>query len=155
MGSQSQNRWNLQAIKPRLVLIRCLVCFSFEICSCDLWVCRTGGKNCEQLVLRGCKATCWELDLEAITYRAPALSWETRRGWGSGPRRWCSDPRKPKGKQTKGVRSCPPSWPLCSSTSPSLSGMLVAMPSSRRRKKSPNFLTFTYKWLGYLQIILL
>lgn len=135
MGSQSQNGWNLQAIKP----IRCFLCLSFEICSCDLWVCRTGEENCEQLALRGCKATCCELDLEAITYRAPVLSWETRRGWGSGPRRWCSDPRKPKGKQTRGVRSCPHSWTLCSSTSPSLSGMLAAMPSSRRRKKTPIF----------------
>lgn len=77
------------------------------MCSCDLSVCRTGEKeivnNWHQ---RDRRATCWQLKSWS-RYHAPALSWETRRGWGSGPRRWCSDPRKPKGKQTKGVRSCP------------------------------------------------
>lgn len=39
---------------------------------------------------------------ESIAYRAPVLSWEARRGWGSGPRHWYSDPRKPAGRQTRG-----------------------------------------------------
>lgn len=75
------------------------------------------------LILQNCqkKKSLWShwhskgWQLKWSCYRAPALSWETRRGWGSGPRRWCSDPRKPVGKQTQGVRSAGDSRPLGSS----------------------------------------